>query len=280
MDNLKCNLYRTIKEILHPTISKRNISNYKIIINDELLPLRIFYPTKVTNIENIMIYIKGVEEITSSSDEYRLILRKAAVDYNQLIISIVYEDYDNLYLLDLYEKIFETIKYIYNELINNGIKKRNITLAGDSIGASAVLSTVNHLLKEDIKIKKQILFYPLVSGEYFKKSILASIKDASPENQHLIKKIASFYERKTRYKKDLKNEELFALLKDDFTDYPKTLIICGNADFLIDEAKILKKRLEKKAILVEVPFEYHGFLKNNNLDTIRDYQIKIKKFLQ
>jgi len=160
MDNLKCNLYRTIKEILHPTISKRNISNYKIIINDELLPLRIFYPTKVTNIENIMIYIKGVEEITSSSDEYRLILRKAAVDYNQLIISIVYEDYDNLYLLDLYEKIFETIKYIYNELINNGIKKRNITLAGDSIGASAVLSTVNHLLKEDIKIKKQILFYP------------------------------------------------------------------------------------------------------------------------
>ena len=38
----KYRLYRTVKDLLHPSISKKNISNYKIIINDDILPLRIF----------------------------------------------------------------------------------------------------------------------------------------------------------------------------------------------------------------------------------------------
>ena len=46
----KYKLYRTIKEILHPTISKRNISNYKIVIDEDLLLLRVFYPKKVSEI--------------------------------------------------------------------------------------------------------------------------------------------------------------------------------------------------------------------------------------
>lgn len=39
-------LYRTVYEIIHPTISKKNISNYKIMIQEDLVPLRIFYPKK------------------------------------------------------------------------------------------------------------------------------------------------------------------------------------------------------------------------------------------
>ena len=40
-------LYRTVREILHPTISKKNISEYKIIVDDNLLPLRIFILKKL-----------------------------------------------------------------------------------------------------------------------------------------------------------------------------------------------------------------------------------------
>ena len=50
-------LYRTIYEILHPTISKKNISNYKIIIQENLIPLRIFYPKKISKIDKIIIYL-------------------------------------------------------------------------------------------------------------------------------------------------------------------------------------------------------------------------------
>ena len=53
----KCNLYKSIREILHPSISKKNISNYKIIIDQDLLPLKVYYPKKVSNLNNILIYI-------------------------------------------------------------------------------------------------------------------------------------------------------------------------------------------------------------------------------
>ena len=41
-------LYRTVYEIIHPTISKKNISNYKIMMQEDLVPLRIFYPKKIS----------------------------------------------------------------------------------------------------------------------------------------------------------------------------------------------------------------------------------------
>ena len=31
----KYKLYRTVKDLLHPTISKRNISNYKIVVDEK-----------------------------------------------------------------------------------------------------------------------------------------------------------------------------------------------------------------------------------------------------
>ena len=49
-------LYRSVKEIIHPTISKKNISRYIIVLKEELYPVRIFYPEKVTNIDKIIVF--------------------------------------------------------------------------------------------------------------------------------------------------------------------------------------------------------------------------------
>ena len=50
-------LFRTVNEILHPTISKKNISDYKIIMDDDILPVRVFYPKKITGIDKVIIYV-------------------------------------------------------------------------------------------------------------------------------------------------------------------------------------------------------------------------------
>ena len=42
----KYKLYRTLYDIIHPSISRKNITNYNIIINEKLLPLQIYYPKK------------------------------------------------------------------------------------------------------------------------------------------------------------------------------------------------------------------------------------------
>lgn len=276
---LKYNLYRSIKEILHPTISKRNISNYKIIINEDLMPLRIFYPKKVSNIENITIYIHGNSSITNCHGKYSKISADMALEYNQLVISFDYENYNNLKLLDLYAKFYETFKYIYLELLENGIPEEKITLIGDSTGTNAINYLLNNMIKDNIKINKQILFYPLVSGEYFGNSNFSSLQDKNVNNNELLKKVATYFSSKVKNKKDLKDENIFALLKKDFSNYPSTLIICGNGDIFLEEARKLNELLMERSSLVEVPFSFHGFLKNNDIDTVKGYHNKIKEFL-
>ena len=276
---LKYNLYRNVKEILHPTISKRNISNYKIIINEDLMPLRIFYPKRVSNIENIVIYIHGDAKITNCHGKYSNISADMALEYNQLVISFDYENYNDLKLLDLYSKFYETFKYIYLELLENGITEEKITLIGDSTGTNAVNYLLNNMVKDNIKISKQILFYPLVSGEYFGKSKFSSLQEEHITDKELLKKVSNYFSTKTKYKKDLKDENIFALLKKDFSNYPETLIICGNGDIFLEEAKKLSELLQEKSTLVEIPFAFHGFLKNNDVDMIKDFQNEIKEFL-
>lgn len=277
---LKYNLYRNIKNILHPTISKKNVSDYKIILAEDVMPIRVFYPKKISSLDKIVIYIHGEGTLTGCSGEYSNISSRIALDYNQLVISLDYENYKGMHLLELYNLFYETFKYIYIELLRNGISKENITLMGDSTGASAITSLINKMAADNIFVGRQILFYPLLSGEYFGNSKFSSLTDITKYHHELIPKISSYYTYKTKYKKDLKNENLFALLKKDFSTYPKTLIICGSTDPLIDEARVFAERLEEKATLLEVPFATHGFLKNTDFETIAEYDNQIKLFLK
>ena len=45
--NLHYRLYSNIGKIIHPTISKNNISSYKVVLSEDVLPVRIFYPERV-----------------------------------------------------------------------------------------------------------------------------------------------------------------------------------------------------------------------------------------
>ena len=63
-------LYRTVYEIIHPTISKKNISNYKIILQEDLIPLRVFYPKKISKLEKAIIYIPGRAWVVSGIKSY------------------------------------------------------------------------------------------------------------------------------------------------------------------------------------------------------------------
>ena len=168
-DELKYKLFRTVKEILHPTISKKNISNYKIILDENIIPVRIFYPKKVSNMKKVIIFIHGNSEITKCDGKYSDISSYFSKELDQLVISIDYEELKDEYLEDIYKEIYKTFKYIYNGLIEQ-IDKDNITLFGDSTGGAAVLYINNKMNKDNIKISKEILFYPILSGEYFGKT--------------------------------------------------------------------------------------------------------------
>lgn len=252
----KYKLYRNISELLHPSISKKNISNYKIIIDEDMYPIRVFYPKKVSNLEKIIIYIHGDPDITSSNGKYSQISEMISKYANQLVISIDYYEKD---LEFLYKKIYKNVKKIYKELLKNNISPENITLVGDSTGGSIVLYLYKCFLKDNIEIKNIILFYPVLSGEYYGKTKYNSLKEKNVLDYRLIEKLGDYY----KPIKSKSNLSQYFHLKSRLSDYNKIDVVCGKADPLLDEIKEFSNRSKNIDIKI-IDFANHGFLKSND----------------
>lgn len=274
-DELKYKLFRTVKEILHPTISKKNISDYKIVIDEKLIPVRIFYPKKVSHMEKVIIFIHGNSNITKCDGKYSDISSYFSKELDQLVISIDYEDLKEDYLEDIYKEIYKTFKFIYNGLIEL-IDKDNITLFGDSTGGSAVLYINNQMIKDGITISKEILFYPVLSGEYFGKTKYNSIKDKTFDPE-LIGNLKDYYTRKLKNSKDRSNYLYFQLKSKEERTYPNTLLLCGNVDPLIDENREFSKN--KNIILKEITFASHGFLGTKDKEIKKEFINHVINFI-
>lgn len=273
----KYKLFRTVKEILHPTISKKNISNYKIIIDENLLPLRVFYPIKVSNLQDVIIYIHGDCKITKSKGKYSDIAANLSKELDKTIISVDYPEAEKD-LKKMYEELYKTTKAVYDELISIGRTKDNITFMGDSTGASIILNIYASLQKEKKEIGKLVLFYPVLSGEYFGKTQFNSIKENNTVDHDLIRKLKTYYEINLK-EEDRESETYFHLKRKDKINYPKTLILIGNVDPLIDEAQKLSDK-DNNIICKIVSFANHGFLNTNDKEIIKEYMTDLIEFMK
>lgn len=162
---IRYKLYRRVKDIITPSISKRNISLYKIVFDDNLLPVRVFYPKKVSNIENIVIYVPGDVSISKCKSKYAEIMEDLALDLDKLVIAIDYYDIKNK-PKTLIRKIEELVNYLYKELEKAGINSDNITLMGDSTGSNIITEVTNRLISKKLShITKEVLLYPIKNKE-------------------------------------------------------------------------------------------------------------------
>lgn len=274
----KYKLYRTVYEILHPTISKRNISNYKIILGDELLPVRAFYPKKVSNISKVMLFICGNGSITKCYGKYSDICKELALESDHLVIAIDYDEFINKKYDILYEKIYEMIKYLYKELLECGISDENITLCGDSTGANLVVSVTRRgILENTFKVLKEILFYPTTSLEYFGKTKIESLLKDDSVSLELLGNLKNYYKKICYKKSDLNSEILCPLKIKKLDEFPRTLIFTGNVDVLKDEGFMYYEKFKNNSY-VEIPFYGHGFLCKDDFDMKKEVYLQINKF--
>lgn len=280
----KYKLYRTVYDILHPTISKRNISDYKIVIDDEMASIRVFYPVKISDISNIMIFVHGDGNVTGCDGCYSDICKNLALNNNHLVIAIDYEEFGNLKFDDLYNHIYEMIKYLYLEFNKLGISNNDIVLSGDSTGANIVIYATKMLLEKDkINVNKEILFYPVISMEYFGKTKFESIEKYEQFNVDLINDLKLYLKNMKAKRVDLKKAILYPLYCKEYDDFPKTLVFTGNNDCLKDEGYEYYKRLSNNRDLdsyVEVAFGTHGFLCGKDKEIMGEVNKQMKQFLE
>ena len=255
-------LFKTVREILHPTISKKNISNYQIVLDDNLLPVKVYYPKKISKLNKVIIYIQGNPEITGIDNNYSKISNTFSSDYDTLVISIGHSETNS-------DDIYKTFKHIYSGLIMNSIDKDNIMLLGDSTGATKIISMFNDMSSDNIEISESILFYPILSGDYLN-------KDNTDYNIEIINKIKSYFQN--NFNKDIFTNQ--DILNNDITsiNYPKTHIICGKIDPIIDELKKICE-LSKNVTLDTISFASHGFLNSSDSEITKEYKIVLNNII-
>ena len=264
------NLFRSVKDFLHPSISKENISEYKIILKEGLLPIRVYYPKKVSNMNNVSIYIPGLGKNTDSIGLYDGICRDLAIKLDKCLIVIDYFDKDVKYpnTMDL---IYETIKYIYNELYSLGLNKNNISLIGDDLGGLFVNDCIIKSIEENNGfINKCVLLYPLISMDYLE----CNYESFDSKNDLLTLNLLKDFQKKYLKEDNYYNK---VLEYDKLNLFPEMLIVSGEFDPIKDEIELFSEKVNGKYYCFES--NTHGFIRN--IHTMKDdiYNI-IKEFIE
>lgn len=267
IEDEKYKLYKSVREILHPAISKKNISNYKIILKEEILPIRIFYPKKVTNLEKIIIYVQGNKKILNN--DYSKILSSFSKDLDKMVISIDYDE--DLHFEEQINSIYETYKYIYDGLNTNGLDTKNITLVGDSTGSTIILNFINKMIQDKKDDVRLILLCPaLINSD--------KNKEISPIDYEMENDIRKYYKEKI----GKKNIEMTNIIKNNYkgiTRFPNTLIICGNVDPLLNEVKELSKTFSNIDLKL-ISFASHNFINSKDKEVIKEYKNILNEFFK
>lgn len=263
--DIKYRLYRTVKELLHPTISKKNISEYKIIIKDDLLPLYVYYPKKVSTMEKVLIYIHGDSKITECENSYPEICNKLAINTDSIVMAIDYPKMKKNFI-NIYTEIYNTVKHINSELneLNKNIK---IVLAGDSTGCN-IINGINYLNKKEINITKEIFFYPVLNT----KKIMAPAEHEL-FNPNLLLDIENYF------KSIADNNNLTSDILNYNGNMPNTLIVIGNIDPLKSVVEDYSKN-NKNIQYTEIAFASHGFLKKADKEAEIDTYNAVNKFIK
>ena len=98
---MQTKLYRNLYELIHPSISRKNITEYSIVLNDNVLPIRVFYPKIGVELNRVILYLP---EIAQTPKFYK----KMAEELNSVVLLVENDNKNTSYI--------KTIEYIKKEL--------------------------------------------------------------------------------------------------------------------------------------------------------------------
>ena len=247
----KYKLYRTVYDILHPTISKKNISNYKVVFDEKLLPTLVFYPKRVSNMNSVIIMVPGWGMVSNSYGKYSDICKRIAKETDKLVVAIDYFGKDIKYPTTS-NKVFRIINFLYDEFKKNGMREENIILMSDSTGCGILNRCLPRLHKKRKKLSKVIFAYPVCRMDY---SDYEWDNTCLSINYNVDKKVNAYLKK---YYSRSSEGEISLLNTKRFEDFPDVLVLTGDMDVFKKDGYMTSKKL--KARYKNIKFASHGFL--------------------
>ncbi|MEG2283460.1 MAG: alpha/beta hydrolase [Bacilli bacterium] len=238
------------------------IWNYKIEIDNQSIPVRLFYPKRL-GIYKVIIYYHGGGFVNGGINSYSKTCSTIAKMTNHLVVAIDYRlapenpfpaGFNDCYAIT--KAIFLNPELFY-------ITNKDITIMGDSAGGNIAASiSLKARDTKDFKINKQILIYPALNNKYDNTSPFKSVDDYKNIAFLGAQRMNDYIDLYKNNDQDLINPYFCPLASKSFKKLPNTLIFTAELDILRDEGEYFAKILKNagnKVKLVRVPEVSHGY---------------------
>lgn len=229
--------------------------------------VRIVRPQNVPANLPVIVYIHGAGWVFGNAHTHDRLIRDLAVGSQAAIVFPNYTLSPEAKYPTAIEEIYTVVKWVAENGRKNGMNPESLTIAGDSVGGN-MTAAITLMAKErgDIKIRQQLLFYPVTdasfdtesyhqfaTGYFLRRDAMMWFWDQYTTNSNERAEITASPLRAT-------TEQLQGL--------PPALIITAEADVLRDEGEAYANKLREAGVPVTaVRFQgiIHDFVMLNTL---------------
>jgi len=244
----------------HPTFESIGIESYRNLLEksamafkpDKSITLKPFYIKTIEaqwllplqqDEKRIIMYVHGGGYIAGSMNSHRDIASRIAIASDATVLIFNYR----LAPEHPFPNGLSDVKTVYHWLTENFKDTKRISLVADSAGAGLSLALLSELLTNGNPLPAcSVLISPWIDLECKNNSHITN-QDKDPMlSQHILKKTARLYTDK-----DLSNP-LISPVNSEFSGISPVLIQAGEYEVLVDDSKILAKKLNKSGATVQL----------------------------
>ena len=275
-------------EYLEKRIIQRNRSvsekSYNIQTSDSDIISATYFENYIkpsSKITPIIIYFYGNSWSSKNPIHFTNYCTNLAVKTESAVIAINYRQSPESKFPNAVYNAYDSIKWVKKSCPYWQMNSDKIYIFGDCCGANLALAA-SLLLRHDIKILNiagLVLVDPLLDARLYSKSSQEYYITPTLTKEDLQRHISEYINNQC----DLFDEKLSINMMQDFTKLPPTLIISAGRSPLLDDAYILKKKLDK-SMVSNFHFvnrdAYYGFLYAKHYPEKRKIERIIKGFIR
>lgn len=262
------------------------ITETEVASETYMVPVRIFHPDKVTDVNDVIVFFHGGGWVTGDINSYHQVCAALALYTGCKVASVDYRLAPEHKFPLGFNDCYAVAKYFFlnaGELF--GISPDRVILMGDSAGGNlAAAVSLKARDTRDFNPKRQVLIYPSVNNTHGEDAPYESVRTNGKDYILTTQRIQEYMELYMQTEEDLLNPYFAPLCAADFSNQPATLIITAEFDPLRDEGEDYGEKLRaggSTVVVYRMEQAIHGFFSlSAGMPQVKKSYEMIREFLE
>ncbi|MEL6493317.1 MAG: alpha/beta hydrolase [Cyanobacteria bacterium J06621_3] len=223
------------------------------------IPIRLYYPTGQDE-RPLLAFFHGGGWVYGNFQTHDRTCRRISNDANMVVLAVRYRLAPFYKFPTALEDCYDALSWVVDHASELNINAESVSVSGDSAGGNLAASVcLMARQQKSLPIERQILLYPVLSGELEQPSV-----EANAEAPVLTKeRMQCFVDYYANEVSDVQQPYFSPLLAQDLSGLPPALIITAEYDPLHDQAVSYARRLKVSGVqvkLIDYAGTIHGFI--------------------